>query len=181
MFGVAIELAAFGRFLVPGWLGLAPPQPYPAAVMLALLGGRYLGGAVIDAATGAVLFSMLCLGLFLVLRMALRRTWLAGTAFVAVLSMGYLDAGDHLFLEAAFAAAIGATLLFLLVRYGLVATVACQFLGALLESFPLTLDFSSWYAGISLFCLAVIAALFGYAFFIALGGRPVFREGILKD
>jgi serine/threonine-protein kinase len=180
--GVVIELAAFTRLLVPEWLGLPPAPPYPAHVTPTLLGGPQLAGAVVSSIGDAVLSSMLVLGLFLVLRMVLRRQWIAGTAFMAIFALSYLG-GPHPVpvLEGVFGAALGLVLLLTLIRYGLVATIASQILGQLLETFPMTLDSSVWYAKISLFNFAIAAMLFGYAFYISRAGGSLLGRRILAD
>jgi hypothetical protein len=46
-------------------------------------------------------------------------------------------------------------------------------------SFPLTLDFSKWYAGQSLLALATVLALAVLGFREALAGRTLVREEVL--
>ena len=45
--------------------------------------------------------------------------------------------------------------------------------------FPLTADFSVWYAGASLFALLSVAAMAAFAFHASLAGRPLFGDGEL--
>jgi hypothetical protein len=45
-----------------------------------------------------------------------------------------------------------------------------------LEIFPMTFDFSAWYAYGTLLGLGAILALAGFAFHRALAGRPIFSE-----
>jgi hypothetical protein len=47
--------------------------------------------------------------------------------------------------------------------------------------FPITSDFSAWYAGSAIFTLVCVVALTGYAFHTALGGRPLFKAGFLEE
>ena len=62
--------------------------------------------------------------------------------------------------------------IFTVVRFGIVALAVSQLLRALFLQFSLTLDFSRWYAGRSLFLLLVLAGLACYGFRICLGGKP---------
>jgi len=48
-----------------------------------------------------------------------------------------------------------------------------------LTDFPLTTDFSAWYAGSSLFAIASVLTLAAYAIYTALAGRPLFNAGFL--
>ena len=65
-------------------------------------------------------------------------------------------------------------------RFGLLAWVFANYFGHCLQ-FPLTTDFSAWYAGTSLFVLLALAALAAYGFRIALAGRPMFSGMRLED
>jgi hypothetical protein len=65
-------------------------------------------------------------------------------------------------------------------RFGLVAAAGCFLMMNFLAVYPITLDPSAPYFPTSLFALAVAAPLTGVAFFVALGGRPVFEDSILQ-
>ena len=67
---------------------------------------------------------------------------------------------------------------FLLLRFGILAAVACGFAGFLLQSAPLSLDTSAWYFGASLTYLAVVVGLAGYAAWISLGNRWPANAGL---
>jgi hypothetical protein len=51
--------------------------------------------------------------------------------------------------------------------------------GALPQAFPLTSDFSAWYASMTIFAVAAVLALAAWSFRIALGARKLWREGFL--
>jgi len=70
---------------------------------------------------------------------------------------------------------------FLLIRFGLLAFVASLFFNNLLSNFPLTTQISSWYAGLSLAGILLIAAMAFYGFYTSLGGRPVFGGVVLEE
>jgi hypothetical protein len=52
---------------------------------------------------------------------------------------------------------------------------------SVLVLFPITADFSAWYAGSAIFTLVCIVALTGYAFHTALAGRPLFKAKFLEE
>ena len=66
-------------------------------------------------------------------------------------------------------------------RFGLLALFAAFVINDCLLSLPLTINFSVWYAGTSLFGLIVVTALAGYVFYISLGGQKVFTKNPLED
>lgn len=72
-------------------------------------------------------------------------------------------------------------MLYVMLRCGLFAYVVGVWVASLLMLFPITTDFSAWYAGSAIFALACIAVMTGYAFHTALGGRPLFKMEFLEE
>jgi len=111
------------------------------------------------------------------LRTILRKEWLAATVFVLLYAVpGFLEG----LISGAFGLVVSAAVTFVFLRFGLLALVFANYFGHCLE-FPLTTDFSAWYAGTSLFVLLFLSALAIYGFRIALGGRPAFSGARLDD
>jgi hypothetical protein len=50
-----------------------------------------------------------------------------------------------------------------------------------MSNFPVTLNFSMWYAGIGLAPLVAVLALAVFAFYTSLGGQKVFQGSLLED
>jgi hypothetical protein len=61
------------------------------------------------------------------------------------------------------------------------ALIAAFLVSAFLGKFPLTADFSTWYAGTSVFAMASVLALTAYAVYTALARRPLFNAGFLDS
>jgi serine/threonine-protein kinase len=118
---------------------------------------------------------LLCMFLLLVLRMLLRRTWLAAAAFVLVVTL--ISAGD---VWTAGSLAIWAVptvaAFYALSRFGLVATVAMLFAGRLVLSSPLTTHLAAWHARSGVLAAAAIITLALYGFHATLAGRPLWRD-----
>jgi len=70
---------------------------------------------------------------------------------------------------------------FVMIRFGLLALVANHVVFSILQHFPLTTEFSAWYAGIGLTGILLIVSLAFYGFYVSLGGRPVFGGAILEE
>jgi hypothetical protein len=66
-----------------------------------------------------------------------------------------------------------------MLRFGLLALIASSFVYVLLILFPITADFSAWYAGASLFAVLGVAAIAAFAFRTSLAGRPLFGDAEL--
>jgi hypothetical protein len=66
-------------------------------------------------------------------------------------------------------------------RYGLVAVIAAEITNYCLRAFPLTPNFSAWYAGTGMIGPLVVLALAVFAFYTSLGGQKIFEGKLLED
>lgn len=129
-----------------------------------------------------ILGSLFLLLLFFLLRTMFRRLWLAAAAFIVVVSLytfistgfGQLSLFDWITIPL-----FDALLVFMLARFGVLALIVALSVSSTLQDFPLTTDFSAWYAGSSLFAIASVLVLTAYALYTALAGRPLFKAGFL--
>jgi len=157
-------------------LEASPPIP-PFNWEVMLRGPRY----VADHLAGAPAYSMLLpLGwslLFFLFRAVLRKEWLAAAAFVFLVAWPTEGGGWIVF---ALGLVTAGAIIFVFLRFGLLALVFCTFFSHFLQ-FPLTTDPSAWYAGTSLFLLLVLAGIAVYGFRIALAGRSVLSGMRLED
>jgi hypothetical protein len=67
-------------------------------------------------------------------------------------------------------------IVFVLLRFGMLALVFMQFFVLLFNFFPVTSDFSAWYAGTSASAAALGAALILYGLKTSLAGQPLFKS-----
>lgn len=117
--------------------------------------------------------------LVLVLRLLLRRTWLAvlisalllatTTALGSAPTTGWLIAimNGVIFLPG---------MILVLMRFGLLSGVASVFAGLVMGAAVASLDLSSWYADRALVSIAVLVAILVYGAATALGGKPIFGD-----
>jgi hypothetical protein len=68
-----------------------------------------------------------------------------------------------------------------MMRYGLVTVTSALLVSYALNNFPVTLNFSVWYAGTGLAPLVALLALAVFAFHTSLGGQKVFQGSLLED
>ncbi|MGA3043082.1 MAG: protein kinase, partial [Bryobacteraceae bacterium] len=174
--GVAVTVLYECRQLVRAHLGAPPWFLTDAAPVDGLRGAAatwvvYLGISITEA--------LVLLFVIFLFRLIARSEWGAGVLYglliVAVNNLGI----SHAAIGSLFSAAAAALTFYVLIRYGLVAVAVSIFVNALLLGFPLTLDFSKWYAGQSLLALATVLALAVLGFREALAGRAVLREEVL--
>ena len=122
---------------------------------------------------------LLFLGFFL-LRVLLRRPWLAAAVFIVFNTAGRaLSEGASLMTARLYAIQLGLAI-FILTRFGLFPMIVVVFVSNSLMDFPLTTDFSTWYAGSTIFALAVVLLLTAYAFHTAVAGRALFKDSFLE-
>jgi hypothetical protein len=133
--------------------------------LAALHGPRHAMVACIDSLRYGIYQGLFFVLLIALLRVLLRRPWLAFVVAVLIISPMYIPRGGHPAVSwltiglAGIALSVGVTF-----RYGMLALMTAFFVNAVLTRFPLTLDRSVWYADLSSFALAIAAAvgLYGY-------------------
>jgi serine/threonine-protein kinase len=125
-------------------------------------------------------FPIFVLLLFFLLRIILRRQWLATVGLI--LFFGLLAQFETLEeISAALFFLWWCGGIFLLLRFGLVAGCLYYFSGYMLTVYPITSNFSVWYATSGLFAIAVLLLLAGFAFYTSLGGQKVFEGKLLEE
>jgi len=78
-----------------------------------------------------------------------------------------------------FAILIETLFIILLIRVGVLATIAAMFVWYCLY-FPITTDLTSWYAQNSLMALGAVVLIGGYGFYISVAGRSLFEDELLS-
>jgi predicted Ser/Thr protein kinase len=144
-----------------------------------VLGSRSMTGEMLGLLITGIGEGLFLVFLFFLLRVMLRRQWLA--AAVVILPFTVLGA-----LSGAPVTVIlfdSLSLLFSIagmIWFGVLSAVVTNFVLILLQYYLLTTDFSVWYAGPTVAAVAVVLALTAYAFHTAVAGRPLFKAGFLE-
>jgi hypothetical protein len=163
---------------LPGWIDAPGMTPVPADELM-MRGTREAASFFFALQNDAVFTAIGMMFLFFLVSSIFRRKWLGAIPLGLLFALVNLS-GENFAIELPFAVLMAALLVFVVLRFGLLA-VAAAGLVALLRVSPITLDFSRWYAGRSLFALAVVVAIALYGFRVALGRRPVFGMAALED
>ena len=143
------------------------------------LGSLRVGGAMaLWEVAGALLTPLEILCLLFAMRVALRNQWAA--AIVCALVLGLIDTGGtaHPAVDWPINLLQAGLLVFVLLRFGLVALMALNLVNDLLLGVPRTLDFSLWYAPMGMLPLVLAAGIAVYGFRISLAGRPLFQDAV---
>ena len=167
--------------LIPGWLGNVPPRPdlprHPAE-LIALCGtGESLSEffAVVVNISTHILFLFIAL---LLLRLLLRKTWLAVGIHWTLYSLVYASAFPLGFLTIPIFIALW---YFFFFRFGWVTILVTTLTADLLEGYPLTTNLSAWYAHATVLIASFCLALTIYGFKVSLAGRPVLKNLLAEE
>jgi hypothetical protein len=180
-FGVMGALLIYLSTVVPAWLrmtAVSPVDPHFEPLLgLRLSAGEFFYNNV----TFATFLSLGVVFLLLLLRIILRRDWAAIGVCGIVITLISINAGGNLLIQIIFGGLLTTIILFVLLRFGLLALVSCFLFLLLFLNYPITSDFSAWYIEATVFVLAVSIGLAIYGFYISLAGQPLFRGKLLED
>jgi hypothetical protein len=142
-----------------------------------LVGGRQATSVLFGILAFQPGWALWALFLSFLLLVLLRRQWLV----IAVWFLLYVGSGvlqtNHPWIFAPFLFLYISAVLFGLFRLGVLATAVALFVQHTLGEFPITADLSAWYSGPTHLALAVVLLLAICAFYTALAGRPLFKDG----
>jgi len=143
-----------------------------------LSGVRPAAGNLVLLAVWPLVVALISLFMLFLLRLLARRDWLAVVLYMLVLAPASYSENWQVWVLRILQAWLVAMVL---TRYGLVALAVSFFASWALGNFPVTLNFSVWYAGIGLTPLVVLLALAVFAFYTSMGGQKVFQGSLLED
>lgn len=159
--------------LLTRWFGFEAP-PIITVNVISLDSLRRLLAVFLNSQVVASVFvGFAFLFFLLLLYIVLRKEWLAALALfliaLAIEISAFAFGGPRLFWVASILVAAAITIV--VARFGLLATMVAQLFFFLSVTYPLTTNFSSWYATSTIFALLVALGLAIYGFYISLGGR----------
>jgi len=141
----------------------------------ALLGLRAEIGGVIVAVPSAIFSSLLFFFMLFLLRLLLRKDWIAGTAYVAIIVFATTNGSTTPLVDYPINLLAFSIIAFALLRFGLLAVIVTTTANQILAMGWL-LDFSAWYAGMAILPFVLIVLLAAYGFRVSLAGRTVFKQ-----
>jgi hypothetical protein len=164
---------------LPAWINAPGMTSVPASELM-MRGTREAVSFFFARLNDAVFAAIGMMFLFFLVSSIFRRKWL-GAVPLGFLSVLLNLSGENFAIELPFAVLIAGVFVFVVLRFGLLSVAVAGVVAPLLIVSPITLDFSRWYAGRSLFALAFVAGIALYGFRVALGRRPVFGAVALED
>jgi hypothetical protein len=140
-----------------------------------LLGLRFAASSALFEVVASVFLALASFFFLFLVRLVLRREWMAAAAVVAVSLVIFLVQSSTPLVDAGFDIVFLGSMVFVLIRFGLVAQTSGFFAARMLGDYPITSHLSAWFAPSGIFAIVVVAALAIYGFRTTLEGRPVFK------
>jgi serine/threonine-protein kinase len=175
-----IAFVRFAYYLVPPLLGWAPPPPRSSMDFAFLFDARHGLSALLAMPSLALNRTMLITLTFVVMRVIVKRTWLAAIIAGAIFSFVVTGeaATDQLALNTALTLVISAAFMTVLVRFGVLAMCVSFLAGSMLNQAALTADFSRVYAPASIWVLALVAGLALAGFWASRDRQPLLGRAL---
>jgi len=174
VFGASFIAISGIERIAPTWIGQAtPPMITPATAIIDP--GQFFNRFSLQLSAGLFL-AFVCVFLLLVFVAVLRREMLSLIVlWVLITVMGSLVSESSLTMVP-FNALTTCLMIFVLRRYGLLALTAALFVAHLFVFFPITTDFTAWYATDFTIALAICLGLGVYAAYTSVGGSKVLAD-----
>ncbi len=166
---------------LPGKLNLDLPFAPHVSRLRPLLGTRYAVAHAAEAFEGGVVQGCTVIVVLVALTLIFRRRAYAGAALVLILATGFSLALQFKPILVPFGLAIAALSGFILLRFGLLATVMLQTTFALTFAYPIAFDPSSWTITTSIVSIIAVVAILAWSFKTAIGGQPMFSAKLLDE
>jgi serine/threonine-protein kinase len=179
--GAGVSLTVISEFdrIALRWVGLDPTASLQAGDRLnSVLGLGPLFAAVFDHLNTAIVGGILLMFLAVALGLVVRKGWLASSLFVAVVAAIWtIQDGAHLpvsLLTNGLPAA--ALILFLLLRFGLLAVVVAQLAERMLACYPITAEPGAWFAQGGFFAVGMVLLIGAVGFLAAYLSQPALEN-----
>jgi len=143
-------------------------------LLFPLVGVRFEIAAIVRDVGGGVINALLFFFVLFLMRLLLRRDWIAAVAFALVMGTIFTFGTTTPLADFPLSIASSAIAAFTLLRFGLLAAIIAYAVADIAALGGL-LNFSAWYAGMAVIPFLVIAGLVLYGFRTSLGGRPLFN------
>jgi len=176
--GVFWGIASTGENVVPGWMGRTPNPPAFGLDFDSLTGLRAMTGSVLLNIVYSVGISLSLFFLFFLIRLVVRKEWLAVLVMIALLSLPEVFANNPV--QVIFNCLYASIVLLVLIRFGILALTMALCTENLLFFSPLTTHLSAWYAAPTFIVLFVVLAAAIFGFYTSTAGKPLFA-GISLD
>ncbi len=178
--GALARLVQQLRYWIPPLLG-APRPPREALALGPLNGLGDALGAIVYVQTRAVFYAFFGLFFLLLLRLALRRSWAAGVAWLALMTLIWTPAAELPWIDVPLALIWIGLLLLALTSGGLLTFTAALYVNLLLPYIPWTTTAVAWWTPQLLLVAGAVVLIAVWAFRAAVAHRSILRHPAFND
>jgi len=143
-----------------------------------LEGGRSALASWLGRIPGSIFSTLVFFFLLLVLKVILRKDWLAAIAFVAIYALPRGLTSTYVAADLPSQIVIYGVAVLIVYRFGLVPLAVAIFTANLLGSVPISSELTAWYTSSTLWALLSVVAIAGWGFYHSLGGDAVWQVDI---
>jgi hypothetical protein len=172
--GLGIALAGFLLGLVPRWLGYPPAAPRPMNYDF-IISTRRGVSALLTMPTNALVNGMIITLLFALIRMAVKRTWIASlvTILVGTFVIVIQNPATLIWFVGPYGVILSLVYIGVLVRFGMFPLMMAYLINTIATS-GLTADVDKLYAPTSIWLMAIVVAMAAFGFYASRAGEPLF-------
>jgi serine/threonine-protein kinase len=153
--------------------------PQYLTMLSSLQGPRQTLGTIFASIPGSFLQLFVTFFFLFILRMVLRKEWLAALAFLVLYTLLQITGSNSLLVGAGLGFAVSWTIYFAMTRFGFVTYVTAMYVFTLLLFMPVTSDPGLWYSGASGLTMLAIVGLAAYGTQAALAGHSIIEDDLL--
>ena len=174
--GLTIAIAGYVVSLLPGWIGYPPIAPRATSVEL-LMSTRRAVSWLLRQPTNTLINAMLITLVFALVRMAVKRTWIAAVVTIGIGTFVVVAQSNLGLLWIAVAYGIVLSLVYIgvLVRFGMLPLMMAYLTNTIVTS-GLTADVNKLYAPTSVWLMAIGVATAAFGFYASRAGEPLFGK-----
>jgi serine/threonine-protein kinase len=177
--------AGVGCFWTLVWMGSIHIEkaygevPSSTAFLFPLLGARHTAALPLLGFTNTIINVLAAFFVLFIVRVLLRREWLAAVAFIGLTSLSSAANSKAPLIDVGLTAVVSTTVYLLITRAGFLAFMAAYYVQYMTIFTPFTSDISGWAGGSTLYALLVVAAITAWAVYATLRGTSLIKDDLL--
>jgi hypothetical protein len=175
--GLVLAIVGFAIALIPPMLGYPPPAPRNVNTEF-LISTRRAISALLRMPPNALLNGMLITLAFALIRMAVKRTWMA-TVLTLVLGTFVIvgqSTTQQLWMSVVYAVVVSGIYIGVLVNFGMFPLTLAYLINQIVSNAGLTADLNKLYAPTSIWLMVLVATLGAFGYYASRAGEPLFGK-----
>ena len=160
-------------------MNFAQTGPSTQLLLPSIMGARQTVASVLSTINGSTLQMFITFFLLFIMRVLLRREWLAAAGFVGLFTLVNVISSDSPIVDGTFGFVLAAAMYVAITRFGLITFLIAIWVNTLMLVLPITSDFSEWYSAATGFTVGLVLLLAAYGAHTAMAGRNLIEDDLL--